>query len=133
MLDKLLPADRDKDADADVRAAHSTLYATYWSRLRPLPGAADLLRACKQRGLARVAGQLGRRTRIQRARGALDAEDAIDEAIFAGDVESSKPAPDLIEVALESVGACRPKRRSTGDTVAMYRPARRPGSRASVC
>ena len=25
MLDKLLPAGRDKDADADVRAAHSTL------------------------------------------------------------------------------------------------------------
>jgi phosphoglycolate phosphatase-like HAD superfamily hydrolase len=33
MLDKLLPAGRDKDTHADVRAAHSTLYATYWSRL----------------------------------------------------------------------------------------------------
>jgi hypothetical protein len=52
MLDKLLPADRDKATDAEVRAAHSTLYATYWSRLRPLPGAAALLRACKHRGLA---------------------------------------------------------------------------------
>ena len=50
----LLPAGRDKDADAEARAAHSTLYATYWSRLRPLPGAADLLRACKQEGLAVV-------------------------------------------------------------------------------
>jgi hypothetical protein len=29
MLDKLLPEDRDKDADADVRIAHTTLYATY--------------------------------------------------------------------------------------------------------
>jgi beta-phosphoglucomutase-like phosphatase (HAD superfamily) len=37
MLDELLPADRDKEADADVRAAHSTLYATYRSRLRALP------------------------------------------------------------------------------------------------
>ena len=45
MLDKLFPAGRDKDADADARVAHSTLYATSWSRLRPLPGAADLLRA----------------------------------------------------------------------------------------
>jgi len=45
MLDKLFPAGRDKDADADARAAHSTLYATSWFRLRPLPGAADLLRA----------------------------------------------------------------------------------------
>ena len=29
MLDKLLPEDRDKDADPDVRMAHSALYATY--------------------------------------------------------------------------------------------------------
>jgi Catalase/haloacid dehalogenase-like hydrolase len=59
MLDKLLPPDRDKDADADVRAAHSTLYATYWSRLRPLPGAADLLRACKRVVHARGYGAHG--------------------------------------------------------------------------
>ena len=37
LLDELLPADRDQDADADVRA-HSTLYATYSSRLRPRRG-----------------------------------------------------------------------------------------------
>jgi hypothetical protein len=29
MLDMLLPGDRNKDADADVRTAHSALYATY--------------------------------------------------------------------------------------------------------
>jgi beta-phosphoglucomutase-like phosphatase (HAD superfamily) len=33
-------------------------------------------------------------------RAALDAEDAIDAATFSGDVEASKPAPDLVEVAL---------------------------------
>ena len=48
MLDKLLPADRDRDADADIRTAHGALYAAYWSRLRPLPGAARLLRTCKK-------------------------------------------------------------------------------------
>jgi hypothetical protein len=46
--------DRDTGDDADIRAAHSALYATYRSRLRPLPGAADLLRACKRQGLAVV-------------------------------------------------------------------------------
>lgn len=67
MLDKLLPADRDEDADAEVRAAHSALYSVYWSRLRPLPGAADLLRACKRRGLAVVLASSGGRARVQRA------------------------------------------------------------------
>src|SRR5581483_5387975 len=54
LLDHLLPDDRDRDGDAAVRAAHSALYATYWTRLRPLRGAADLLRACKERGLTVV-------------------------------------------------------------------------------
>ena len=54
MLDKLLAPDRNQDADADIRTAHTALYAVYWSRLRPLPGAVGLLRACKKRGLAVV-------------------------------------------------------------------------------
>ena len=29
LLDHLLPSGRDKDADADIGAAHSTLYGTY--------------------------------------------------------------------------------------------------------
>jgi len=86
MLDKLLPPDRDRDADADVRAAHSTLYATYWSRLRPLPGAADLLRACKRRGLGVVLASSADEPEFNALRAALDAEDAIDAATFAGDV-----------------------------------------------
>ena len=104
MLDDLLPADRDKEAHAAVRSAHSTLYATYWSRLRPLPGAADLLRACKHRGLAVVLASSADEPEFNMLRAVLDAEDAIDAATFAVDVESSKPAPDLVEAALDSVG-----------------------------
>jgi HAD superfamily hydrolase (TIGR01509 family) len=117
MLDKLLPADRDQDADADVRAAHSTLYATYWSRLRPLPGAADLLRACKYRGLAVVLASSADEPEFNALRAALDAEDAIDAATFAENVESSKPAPDLVEAALDSVGVPAQEAVFTGDTV----------------
>jgi hypothetical protein len=54
LLDRLLPRDRDKDADDPLRTSHDALYATYWSSLRPLPGAVDLLRARKAQGLAVV-------------------------------------------------------------------------------
>jgi len=117
LLDKLLPADRDKDADAELRAAHSTLYATYWCRLRPLPGAADLLRACKHRGLTVVLASSADEPEFNALRTALDAEDAIDAATFAGDVESSKPAPDLIEAALDRAGVPAHEAVFTGDTV----------------
>ena len=117
LLDELLPSDRDQDADADVRAAHSTLYATYWSRLRPLAGAADLLRACKHRGLAVVLASSADEPESKALRAALDAEDAIDAATFAGDVESAKPAPDLLQAALERVGVPAQEAVFIGDTV----------------
>jgi phosphoglycolate phosphatase-like HAD superfamily hydrolase len=50
-------------------------------------------------------------------RSALDAEDAIDAATFAGDVESAKPAPDLVRAALERVGVLAQEAVFVGDTV----------------
>jgi HAD superfamily hydrolase (TIGR01509 family) len=114
LLDKLLSAGRDKGADADIRAAHSTLYATYWSRLQPLPGAGDLLRACKRRGLAVVLASSADEAEFNVLRAALDAEDAITHS---GDVDSSKPAPDLVHAALDKIGVPPEEGVFTGDTV----------------
>jgi HAD superfamily hydrolase (TIGR01509 family) len=127
LLDALLPADRDKDADAGIRAAHSTLYGTYWTRLRPLPGAADLLRACKRRGLAVVLASSADEPEFRALRAALNAEDAIDAATFSGDVESSKPAPDLVEVALAKAGVPAEQAVFTGDTVWDVQACRKAG------
>jgi HAD superfamily hydrolase (TIGR01509 family) len=117
MLDKLLPRDRDKGDDADIRAAHSALYATYRSRLRPLPGAADLLRVCKRQDLAVVLASSADEPEFNMLRAVLDAEDAIDAATFSGDVEASKPAPDLVQVALDKAGVPAGEAVFTGDTV----------------
>lgn len=117
LLDELLPGDRDRDADAGLRAAHSALYGTYWTRLRPLPGAAGLLRACKRRGLTVVLASSADESEFRALRAALDAEDAIDAVTFAGDVESSKPAPDLVETALARAGVPAEEAVFTGDTV----------------
>jgi HAD superfamily hydrolase (TIGR01509 family) len=117
MLDRLLPDGRDRTADADIRTSHSALYATYWSRLRPLPQAADLLRACQRRGLAVVLASSADEPEFGALRAALDAEDAIDAATFSGDVEVSKPAPDLVEVALEKAGVPAHEAVFVGDTV----------------
>ncbi len=117
MLDKLLPADRDKDADTGIRAAHSALYATYGSRLQPLPGAVGLLRACKHRGLAVVLASSADEAEFNVLRAVLDAEDAIDAATCSGDVEASKPAPDLVQAALDKIGVPAEEAVFTGDTV----------------
>jgi HAD superfamily hydrolase (TIGR01509 family) len=117
LLDRLLPADRDSGADGKLALSHDALYATYWSRLRPLPGAADLLRACRARGLAVILASSAGEAESGILRAAIDAEDAIDAATFAGDVESSKPAPDLVQVALKKAGVPAEQAVFVGDTV----------------
>ena len=97
MLDALLPEDRDRDEDGSIRAAHSALYATYWTRQRPLPGAADLLRECHQRGWQVVLASSADADEFEALRAALDADDAIDDATSSAEVEQSKPAPDLVQ------------------------------------
>jgi phosphoglycolate phosphatase-like HAD superfamily hydrolase len=66
LLDVLLPATRDREADPGVRAAHGALYATYWSRLRPHARAPELLRLPEIRP-ARSSRELSRPARVRRA------------------------------------------------------------------
>ena len=117
LLDQLLPRDRDRGGDDDVRAAHGALYATYWSRLTPLRSAAELLRACKGRGLRVVLASSADEREFNALRAALDAEDAIDEATSSADAETSKPAPDIVQVALEKAGVRPGEAVFVGDTV----------------
>src|SRR6266481_3913327 len=87
--DQLLPGSRDRKADPGIRTAHGALYATYWSRLRPLPRAPELLRACRKSGLRVVLGSSADRQEFAVLRAVLDAEDAIEEATSAADVDQS--------------------------------------------
>ncbi|MBV9095667.1 MAG: HAD family hydrolase [Streptosporangiaceae bacterium] len=127
LLDELLGGGRDQGADSGMRAAHTALYATYWSRLRPLPGAVELLRACKHRGLVVVLASSADEPEFNALLAALDAEDAIDEATFAGDVEHSKPAPDLVQVALGKAGVRPGEAVFVGDTVWDVRACQKAG------
>ena len=129
LLEKLLPANRERDADGEIRAAHSALYATYWSRLRPLPGAAELLRACQEGGLRVVLASSADEREFAILRAALDAEDAIDEATSSADVEQSKPAADLVQVALERAGVSAAEAAFVGDTVWDVQACRKAGVR----
>ena len=127
LLDALLPGDRDRRQDDGMRAAHGALYATYWSRQRPLPGAADLLRACKKRGLRVVLASSADAREFAALRAALDADDAIDDATSSADVDRSKPAPDLVQVALEKAGVRPAEAVFVGDTVWDVRAAGKAG------
>ncbi|MFC3501780.1 HAD family hydrolase [Micromonospora krabiensis] len=117
LLDHLLGPERDRDADGKLRDAHDTLYAEYWERLTPLPGAADLLRACAERGLRVVLATSAAEHEVTALRRALDADDVIAEVTSSADAEESKPAPDILVAALDQSGLAAERVVFVGDSV----------------
>ena len=104
LLDHLLGAERNRDADGRLRDAHDALYGEYWERLTPLPGARELLRACAERGLRVVLATSAAEHEVTALRAALDADDVIDSVTSSADARESKPAPDILVAALEQSG-----------------------------
>ena len=104
ILDHLLGADRDRADDDAMRAAHTSLYATYWDRLRPTPGARELVQAVAERGLRVVLASSASRPELAAMLRALDADDVVDTVVGADDAGASKPAPDIVQRALGESG-----------------------------
>ncbi|GGL11646.1 HAD family hydrolase [Mangrovihabitans endophyticus] len=100
LLDHLLGEHRDRELDQQISAAHDTLYAAWWERLGPLPGAADLLRAVAARGLAVVLASSAKEPELKQLRRVIDADDVIAQATSSSDAEHSKRAPDILQAAL---------------------------------
>jgi HAD superfamily hydrolase (TIGR01509 family) len=117
LLDHLLGPERDRGADGKLRDAHDALFAEYWERLVPLPRAADLLRACAERGLRVVLATSAAAHEVAALRRALAADDVIDTVTSSADAEESKPAPDILVAALEQSGLAAERVVFVGDSV----------------
>ncbi|WP_299954851.1 HAD family hydrolase [uncultured Modestobacter sp.] len=72
--------------------------------ISPLPGARDLLLAVKERGHRLVLASSGKPQHVDAFIDLLDARGIADAVTSSEDVEASKPAPDLLSVALEKLG-----------------------------
>ncbi|MER6303044.1 HAD family hydrolase [Kitasatospora sp. NPDC001539] len=117
LLDHLLGSERDHGDDEAITAAHDALYARFWPQIQPLPGAADLLRACADRGWRVILASSASERELVVLRRALDADDAITAATSADDVSATKPAPDLVRAALARADAEPEHAVFIGDTV----------------
>ncbi|WP_222192824.1 HAD family hydrolase [Modestobacter italicus] len=73
--------------------------------ISPLPGARDLLLAIKDRGHRLVLASSGQPRHVDVAVDLLDARDIADAITSSEDAEATKPAPDLLQVALRKLGA----------------------------
>jgi len=103
LLEELVPdmSDEDRDTAKQYQAAY---FAEHMPRLRLLPGARELLEAVAARGHAVVLATSAPENELVRLRELLDAEQWISVVTSGEDVEEAKPAPDIVQVALDRAG-----------------------------
>jgi HAD superfamily hydrolase (TIGR01509 family) len=113
--------------DPSVIDAHSRHFAPYLGRMRPLPGAADLLTATARLRLNVVVATSAKDDEIDLMLDAIGARDAIGTVVSSGAVERTKPHPDIVALALGKSGTDRARAVMVGDAVWDVIAARRAG------
>jgi HAD superfamily hydrolase (TIGR01549 family) len=95
----------ERRAGDQAREAQGKEVDALLDEMMPLPGAHDLLVAIKERGHRLVLASSGQERHVDVFLDKLNARDIADAWTTSDDVENSKPAPDLLQVALKKVGA----------------------------
>ena len=115
----------------DVRALEGDLYMELIGEVRPLSGARELLLALEQRELAVVLASSAKQHEVDHYLDLLDARELVDGWTTSGDVERTKPEPDLVKAAVEKAGGgpavmvgdstwdCEAAKRAGLDTIAV--------------
>jgi len=106
--DQLVAALAGEEFDAehgdDVRAAEKILYMALIDEVRPFADARALLEHLKAQGHAVVLASSAKPDEVEHYLDLLDARDLADDWTHSGDVERTKPEPDLVAAAVEKAG-----------------------------
>jgi HAD superfamily hydrolase (TIGR01549 family) len=106
--DQLVAALTGEEFDAehgeDVRAAEKVLYMAVIEEVRPFVDARALLEHLKAQGHAVVLASSAKPEEVEHYLDLLDARDLADDWTHAGDVERTKPEPDLVAAAVDKAG-----------------------------
>lgn len=109
------------DAPADVQDrlsdAHSRYYRETSPLLTPLPGARELLRRVADLGLQVVLASSAPDDELETLRKVLDCDDVIAATTSSRDVDTAKPEPGIVEVALDRAAATPENAVFVGDSV----------------
>jgi HAD superfamily hydrolase (TIGR01509 family) len=97
--------------------AHSRYYRDLVPLLAPLPGARDLLRRVADLGLQVVLASSAPEDELDTLRKVLDCDDVIAATTSSRDVDTAKPEPGIVEVALDRAGVDADHAVFVGDAV----------------
>jgi membrane protein len=112
----LLPDATEEEAET-LGKAHGRLFRQHYSgRLKPFPGAHELLQRCRDEGLKVVLATSASGEELERHLDLLDARDIVHGHTSADDVGCSKPCPDVFETAARKAGVKPSEAMVVGDT-----------------
>src|SRR4051812_20500455 len=94
----------DEEHGEDVRAAEKVLYMELIEECAPMKGSRELIEDLKRRGHDVVLASSAKASEVDHYLDLLDARELTDAWTTSADVESTKPAPDLVQAALEKAG-----------------------------
>ena len=95
----------DREHGDDVRAAEKVLYAQLIDEVQPLAGARALIEDLKGARPRVILASSAKPEELEHYLTLLDARSLVDDWTDSGDVDATKPEPDLVLAALEKAGA----------------------------
>jgi phosphoglycolate phosphatase-like HAD superfamily hydrolase len=106
--DQLVPAlageEVEEEKGDDIRAAEGALYMSQILSVPAFPDAADFVRFLVEQGHAVVLSSSAKEAEVERYLELLGVEDEIVGWTSSGDVQATKPEPDVIKAGLEKLG-----------------------------
>jgi HAD superfamily hydrolase (TIGR01509 family) len=99
-----------------IRVAEKDQYAGLIDEVRPMEESRELIESLKRRGHTVVLASSAKAGEVDHYLDLLDARDLADAWTTSADVESTKPAPDLVHAALHRAGGDQSEAMMVGDT-----------------
>lgn len=116
-LVKTFSNDAPEQTQTLLSELHSRYYQEAASLLRPLPGARELLRRIADIGLQVVFATSAPEDELALLKKVLDCDELVAAITSAEDVDTAKPKPDIVEIALERAGVFAERSVFVGDAI----------------
>ena len=129
LLDELLGDESEALGDA-AKKEHGRLYANMASRLRPIGGGRELITELDKRGVRVVLATSAPDSELQTLLTVLRTDVSVYAVTSSEDVDTAKPDPGIIQVALDKAGVRPEDAVMVGDSVWDMKAAKRAGVRA---
>ncbi len=117
LIEELAGIARDDKRNKAIGEERGRLFLeTYLSRVRPLPGARELLLALRDRGTPFAIATAAKNRELEPLLAAGGIADLVGLRTTSSDVDESKPDPEVVEAALRTLGADPASTVMVGDT-----------------